>query len=223
MTSMLGKGGFVALVIAVGCGGSTVTVDGDGGTGGDDGGSGSDGGSGNDGAGGGDGSGGSDGGSGVDSGVSPACPSTAPTGGSCPINGAVCEYGSDPNEACNTIVICSNGQWSFPPRGGCAPPGGMCPATYASVPVGMKCMPEFQACEYAQGTCDCTRSGPGPTRFEPAWLCTPTPQGCPSPRPRVGSACTQSGESCNYGACRGGIALGCKNGYWQVENVPCPL
>ena len=220
MGSMLGKGGVVALVLAFGCGGTTLVGDADGGGGtGTDGGSASDGG-GNDGGGGGSdgGGGGSDGGGG-----SAACPPSAPTGGSCPVNGAVCEYGNDPNQACNTVVICSNGQWSFPPRGGCAPPGGMCPATIGSVPVGMKCTPEFQTCEYAQGICECTRTGPGPTRLDPAWVCTAAPMGCPWPRPRIGSACSSAGASCDYGSCRGGVSLTCKNGYWQEQAVPCPL
>lgn len=222
MASSRGAWVLVVAAVAVACGGSTASVSGsDSGVIGDDfagdaaadsasDGSNSDGSTG-------------DGGT-SDGGASPACPASPPTSGaSCPISGAQCEYGSDPNEACNALYICTGGRWTQPPRGGCPPPGATCPASYGAVPVGMKCTPEFLGCEYPQGTCECTRNGPGPTRLEPAWSCTPTPQGCSSPRPRIGSACSQPGLSCNYGACSGGVAIVCKNGYWQPENVPCPL
>jgi hypothetical protein len=57
----------------------------------------------------------------------------------------------------------------------------------------------------------------------PIWTCSQPAAGCPNPRPRIGSSCSQDGLSCNYGACSGGVEVQCKDGYWQQANVPCPL
>ena len=54
------------------------------------------------------------------------------------------------------------------------------------------------------------------------WACDPypTPSGCPEPRPLIGSACTQEGQSCSYGemcGVVGGPSLGCQNGHWASQ------
>ncbi len=81
-------------------------------------------------------------------------------------------------------------------------------------------MPDGLDCAYQQGQCNCAPMVPvgGPN---PIWQCS-SPQGCPEPRPRLGDACTQTGQSCDYGACTGGVAVVCKDGYWQQAFVPCP-
>jgi hypothetical protein len=48
-------------------------------------------------------------------------------------------------------------------------------------------------------------------------------QGCPDPRPRIGSACTTSGLDCDYGACTGGVNVECVSGAWQQQNTACPV
>jgi len=159
-------------------------------------------------------------GSASDGGASAACPATAPQlGGTCPINNAVCEYGNDPKPECNSLAVCAVGRWQFAPRGACAPAGSTCPATYAAVPKGQTCTPEFLDCAYSEGQCNCAR---GNLRLDAIWLCTPTSAGCASPRPRLGSACTSTGLSCDYGACSGGVAETCRNGFWQRDFRPCP-
>jgi hypothetical protein len=48
-------------------------------------------------------------------------------------------------------------------------------------------------------------------------------KGCPEPRPRIGDVCSEPALTCDYGACTGGIELQCEDGYWQREEVPCPV
>jgi hypothetical protein len=191
--------------------------------------SGSSGGSSGSGGGSGSGSGSSSGGSGSSSGSSsggltgPSCPATTPSGGTaCPVPGMECEYGDDPNPECNDIETCdSNGLWSYPAPVPACPPG-TCPATYAQVPQGQGCTPEGLDCAYAEGQCNCAPTVPvsGP---DPVWQCSMPAAGCPEPRPRIGSSCTQPGLSCDYGSCTGGVLLQCTDGSWQMVDTPCPI
>lgn len=176
---------------------------------------------------------GGDGGSGSSSGASSGsssgigagggCPAGMPTAGSaCSPSGISCEYGNDPNPACDSIVTCQGSAgWSAPPPGvHCMP--GTCPASYADVPQGMNCSPQGLDCGYPQGQCNCAPRVPlsGPN---PVWQCSTPASGCPEPRPREGSACTSPGLTCDYGACTGGVSLECSDGYWRVAVVPCPV
>jgi hypothetical protein len=113
----------------------------------------------------------------------------------------------------------SNDEWSYPTPGP-ACPAGTCPATYADVPQGQSCTPEGLDCGYSQGQCNCDIQ-PESAKGLPVWLCTTPAPGCPEPRPNIGSACTQPGQSCDYGACTGGVELEC-SGTWQVEQTACP-
>ena len=150
------------------------------------------------------------------------CPASPPSGGgACPMVGLECEYGSDPNLACNDVVTCTSSGWSFPTPGVMCPTG-TCPATYAAVPQGKACSPQGLDCAYAEGECNCADTLPV-SQQGPVWQCVTPPQGCPEPRPRLGSACSQAGLSCDYGACTGGIALVCTDGYWQQEQTGCPV
>lgn len=45
--------------------------------------------------------------------------------------------------------------------------------------------------------------------------------GCRSPRPDIGTPCSDTGHICNYGACSGGVALECADGTWQVTSFAC--
>jgi hypothetical protein len=54
------------------------------------------------------------------------------------------------------------------------------------------------------------------------WICLPE-EGCPFPRPRLGSACAGSvepgGQVCTYEACS--YAQVCRNGVWQAQQAEC--
>jgi hypothetical protein len=54
------------------------------------------------------------------------------------------------------------------------------------------------------------------------WDCFPATLACRSPRPDIGTPCSNDGQECNYGACDGGVALVCKQGRWQEALEPCP-
>jgi hypothetical protein len=104
----------------------------------------------------------------------------------------------------------------------------VCPATFASVPRMTHCTPYGGWCDYAEGRCACTaNTGPAllDASAEAIWICQdPSAPGCPSPRPRLGSTCSQEGLSCDYAACDvpGGTVELCHGGAWIQGNVACP-
>jgi hypothetical protein len=211
----LALGGWAcALALTVGCGGSFVaTGDNDGSTPGSD--AGSDGGGSPD-------TGSNDTGS-PDSGPT-FCPAKPPTkGGKCSPDGIECEYGSNPNADCNELFDCTGSGWTnATPKLACAPQSD-CPASYASI-TGHKTCPASEldlTCAYPLGTCICS-DGELPVSGGPFWNCVPATATCPSPRPKLGSACTEDGTTCDYGACEGGTAIECKAGYWQMAEFGCP-
>ena len=173
------------------------------------------------------GGGGNDGG-----GLVSECGTSVPTSGkACSTPNLRCEYGSDPNLDCNTVAACAGGAWLVERSGGpnCPTPSGSksCPSTYASVPVGKACLSQGTACGYPEGRCLCTMalSGPPQVGGDPHWFCDDPGAGCPSPRPRVGGACAEDHQFCDYGSCSlpGGTALRCETGRWVEAQVPCPL
>jgi hypothetical protein len=131
----------------------------------------------------------------------------------------VCEWGNDPNPSCNEVITCNSSGWSTPPPTHCPP--GTCPARYVDVPKEMPCSPDGLDCAYKEGQCDCAFTLPT-GGVSPVWQCA-SPPGCPEPRPRIGSSCTQQGLSCDYGACTGGVEVQCTGGVWQQMQTACPV
>jgi hypothetical protein len=183
----------------------------------------------------GDAGGGGDTGGGDGGGLVPGCTVSAPSsGGACSPQGLECEYGTDPNLECETIARCDAAGWSITPpaSSGCPTPapGASCPASYSVVPQDATCT-TATSCAYPQGTCSCeVYCGPQyPTGHmceagtPMTWQCTgATTQGCPSSRPRVGSACTDAGLQCNYGDCNS-IGVVCQSGTWHTQQNGCPI
>jgi hypothetical protein len=161
------------------------------------------------------------------------CPGQAPNVGDSCEGTLECEYGSDPDVRCDVVVVCKGGQWAneFPAREACATTNpATCPASFSDV--GKTCSPVDITCVYPEARCSCsTHCGPlgfigdgGPIA---EWCCLdapPSTPGCPSPRPRVGSACTAaSSVTCDYGFCEGNVALQCDDGSWQPDTMlGCP-
>lgn len=151
------------------------------------------------------------------------CPSSPPaSGGTCSPLELQCEYGPNTDPACNTVMQCMTKGWQTTVSTLCPPLGPPCPTTYATVPVNQDCPQDNATCSYPEGVCICTQDFGGATRVTPGWDCFPTQGSCPSPRPHLGTACSQPGLDCNYGACSGGLAEICKNGYWQQQATTCP-
>jgi hypothetical protein len=167
--------------------------------------------------------------SGTDSGGNDAglgsCPSSPPAAGSACVStkgGPKCEYGSNPDPNCNQTFVCTSNVWVDQTSGTICAPQSLCPATYASVPNGQTCTTNQLSCAYAEGECICTTSVGGLATTTPQWDCFPKQQGCPSPRPDIGSACSTPDQSCDYGACSGGVAMQCTDGAWQQTFTVCP-
>jgi hypothetical protein len=82
-----------------------------------------------------------------------------------------------------------------------------------------------------RGRCACEAYAGGPvllvdSSVQGRWVCQdPGAQGCPLPRPPLGSTCTQNGLSCDYGTCTvpGGTAEICEGGIWKSTIVACPV
>jgi hypothetical protein len=173
-------------------------------------------------------SGGSGASGGSDAGTSDTCPTAAPPAGSaCPKDGLECEYGSSPEEACNKVADCTTGAWAYTASTGDSCVTSSCPVTYDRITDGAHCDSAGATCAYPAGTCTCGSSGPLLVSIDgsvggPTWHCQPATVACPSPRPDIGTPCSGV-QSCNYGACAGGIALECTDGIWQQTFTPCPL
>ena len=152
------------------------------------------------------------------------CPATQPMSFSpCSPVGLECEYGDSPSYGCTAHWSCGSGGWLFDDSVSICVTGS-CPPNAASVQKGQACTPDGLDCAYPQGECNCSTLG-GPAEPEaggPVWQCF-SPGNCPEPRPRIGSPCSQPNQQCDYGACSGGVALQCTNGYWQRTTVPCPV
>ena len=135
--------------------------------------------------------------------------------------GLQCEYGSNANPECDEFENCDSNGWSYPPPGpylpGCA---ATCPASYSDIPQNETCGTQGLDCAYPQGQCNC--DVPAMSNGAPIWECTTPSAGCPEPRADIGTACTDEGLSCDYGACTGGVAEACEGGMWVEAATACP-
>jgi hypothetical protein len=150
-------------------------------------------------------------------GWSPVCPATLPAmGASCSLSDVYCEYG------CGNVVVCADGSWGGAvtfgtPACDAGPNPAACPAGLSQIMPGAGC-PSVETCSFATGACSCDfPSDPRPDASS-TWSCFPE-TGCPSPRPRVGSACGTSGMRCDYEAC--GSSQACTGGVWQSTVGAC--
>jgi hypothetical protein len=148
----------------------------------------------------------------------------------------VCEWGTDPDPACNTTSRCTTQGWVvYPPTSAgasrpCPTPAaaGACPATYGAVPAGNDCTSPNLACAYPEGRCECATPTGGPPRAGGGaiWSCDKPATGCPQPRPALGSSCSAaSALVCDYGACTlpAGVVETCQDGVWVDTIKACPL
>ncbi len=163
-----------------------------------------------------------------DGGPGPACPATQPADGTpCTRESLECEYGQSQYPGCDVIVQCSAGFWgtAFGPAGYCptGPNPDGCPASMSDVSGGgATCTSQGLSCHYALGQCYCGDIFGPPQQQDGGtytWSCDDPGPGCPQPRPRVGSSCTQEGQSCNYFICA--WSQQCTGGVWQAQPEGC--
>ncbi len=183
------------------------------------------------------GDGGAPGDAGAPSG-SRTCPAAAPADGAA-CGGAYleCEFGSSPVLECDTVAICEGAHWAVTPArtspADCPPALSLdCPATFVTASTASTgsapCRPFGVSCDYPQGRCECG-VGMGPVPSDAAasarWSCQEPAAGCPRPRPRLGAACEEGGQTCDYGSCSvpGGSTVKCANGAWRNEPFACAL
>jgi hypothetical protein len=167
-----------------------------------------------------------------------SCPSELPTDKTpCDVLDLACEYGGTGDHLlCSTIAYCysvpgGGNQWYVkPPWSGCIasqaqnPIG--CPPSFTTLPVGATCPREpATQCIYDQGVCGCITCFADGGARSTEWACNewPAPRGCPERRPRVGSPCTNEGDTCPYAImCSvndGEPPMECKNGRWVVQEL----
>jgi hypothetical protein len=144
--------------------------------------------------------------------------------------GLVCEYGTSTVPLCDTLATCTKKAWVIrPPVPNALACGGgppiMCPPNFGSVPRGSLCMPAGGYCDYELGRCQCAFRLGGPAHLPAVWMCQDPAVGCPKPRPRLGSVCSQDGILCDYGACYidGGNQEDCVGGVWVERLMACPV
>lgn len=161
----------------------------------------------------------------------PPCPSSVPADGSAcaAVTGFyACEYGGDAHGECTTYASCgmlvgaSASTWQvIVPDATCGQRAASCPAAFGDNE-GMTCQTSQATCEYDQGMCACIgcQSPGGPDSGY--WHCrawTDVPAGCPVPRARIGTACSDEGLQCDYDKCCSGPAIGvrmeCTDGVWE--------
>ncbi|HEX8793897.1 MAG TPA: hypothetical protein VF765_23300 [Polyangiaceae bacterium] len=162
-------------------------------------------------------------------GPGPACPSTQPSEGTpCTRESLECEYGTSQYPGCDVIVQCSGGYWGteFGAAGYCptGPNPEGCPASMDDVnDGGATCSTQGLTCHYALGQCYCGDTFGPPVQPQDGgtypWSCDDPGPGCPQPRARLGSPCTQEGQTCQYLACD--WAQQCTGGVWASEPEGC--
>jgi hypothetical protein len=154
------------------------------------------------------------------------CPLGSQAPGDVCSGGLHCEYGTDPNPKCNSLLACFEDHWLNLNGIGtgsttCPSPGIQhgCPASRAAVEPGAACTIAGLECGYPEGRCACaaqyaylTDGGAG------EWWCEAPAAGCPMPRPHVGTACDAPDSlRCDYGSAflAGGTVQSCIHGAWQ--------
>jgi hypothetical protein len=165
--------------------------------------------------------------------VCPASPPTVDASCAPTPSGEQCEYGPSWWLACNDVLRCTSGTWHGGAGLGPGPCGqldaGTCPATWAEasdVDAATGC-PAVD-CQYPEGACECLSGcgGGGQLRelVSGSWMCQAATTECPSPRPHLGTPCSDATASCQYGwPCGCGQHLECKDGVWQGDSLPpCP-
>lgn len=154
-----------------------------------------------------------------------------PSGASCELRNAVCEYGTSPDPQCNRTYTCTDPAEPWRERAHAKCFAAMCPANVpTSALEGTKCALEGgddndeAICTLQDGTCACTTGRGASDHHERRWSCTKPILGCPIARPNVGQACGDE-IICDYGSCtsKRGAAMKCASRVWEEMSFSCSL
>jgi hypothetical protein len=166
-----------------------------------------------------------------------ACPfSPAIEGATCETIGVTCEYGSSPDQECNTTLSCApDGNFGTTwiarpsvlcpsydcPRGASAPVAGTAcalPAQDAGAPTDA----DELVCPMSDGICTCTTGTDPAHAHARVWVCVKPPASCPATRPLAGQSCGED-RACDYGSCafKRGMRMECKTGVWSSASASC--
>jgi len=159
-----------------------------------------------------------------------ACTKLPQENGPCAQVGSVCEFGTSPDQRCNTLFVCagdvvSGSYWTEQtiPRCTLACPDPPQIADGAPCDVGDAGGDEAELhCATPAGTCVCTTGRDGAHAHPRRWVCTQPETGCPAERPMLGKGCAGS-WSCDYGSCESkrGMRMICEDHVWQAEMAQC--
>ncbi|MDB5218357.1 MAG: hypothetical protein JWO86_6284 [Myxococcaceae bacterium] len=166
-----------------------------------------------------------------------ACPhNPAVEGAQCESIGATCEYGSSPDQHCNTTLSCGpdgnfGTSWNARPSALC--PSYECPhgpstpidGTPCSLPTrdgGPPTDADELVCPMTDGICACTTGTDPAHAHARVWVCVKPPASCPSTRPLAGQTCGVDGP-CDYGSCafKRGMRMQCNQGVWTSASASC--
>ena len=146
--------------------------------------------------------------------------------GPCSQVGSVCEFGTSPDQQCNTVFACTSDSrygnyWTEQTVSSCTL---VCPDP-AQIVDGAPCDVSDAGgdeaelhCATPQGNCICTTGRDGAHAHPRKWVCKKPAEGCPSERPMLGKPCAGS-WSCDYGSCESkrGMRMICEDDVWQTE------
>jgi len=160
------------------------------------------------------------------------CETTEPGPGSvCDRAGFECGYSSNTDLGCRRIYRCMNGRWEMSTLGfTCGtPPATACPDSPPSATPPTTCTLRRQGCSYPDGRvcvcADCVSCGvdSGVCTQPLTWQCTEPPMdtACPRPLPNPGIQCTTEGTRCSYGPLGAGVTFVCREGHWNHVTPNC--
>ena len=170
--------------------------------------------------------------------IAPSCPDIRGVEGTpCTSVGATCEYGSSPDEHCNTTLACaadmsaSGATWvarpsvlcpSYEcPRGPSAPIAGT-PCSLPTEDGGAPTDADELVCPMSDGICACTTGTDPAHAHARTWVCVKPPGSCPLIRPLVGAICDEA-RTCDYGSCafKQGMKMECTGFAWTSTSASC--
>jgi hypothetical protein len=166
-----------------------------------------------------------------------ACPhNPAIEGADCDMVGATCEYGSSPDQQCNTTLSCGpDGNFGLTwvarpsvlcpsydcPRGASAPIEGT-PCSLPSEDGAAPADADELVCPMTDGLCACSTGTDPAHAHARVWVCVKPSTSCPATRPLAGQSCGED-RTCDYGSCafKRGMRMECTSGVWSSGSASC--